>query len=253
MKSRAKSREHDNRVRSAPVGLNSTGFFLPTTTVQETHFLLATGSRFDLTLFYSLRFRSAFVVSILPRLPSRPAPLPPVPSSTMVTLSPKFTLLATLCALAALSSAPISDAAVLRLRASDPALTNMASGHSQAGAATWFPRHSSHVVDDPPVLPLPQTSGKSYKNYADSGDSRNSLGNKDDQKIPSAGGSHEEKAVSAGDRNRYSPYDNNGAVPKEGGKVKVRISDLIDHHFQSSLFVRIGSPLEPFPSVKAIE
>jgi hypothetical protein len=143
----------------------------------------------------------------------------------MVTLSPRFTFLATLCALAALSSAPISDAAVLGLRASDPALADVASGRSHAGAATWFPRHSSHVVDDPPLLPLPKSPGESYKNYADSGDSPSSSGNKYDQKIPSAGGSHGEKGkdVSAGDGNKDSQYDDNGAVPKEGGKVRVRI------------------------------
>ena len=171
----------------------------------------------------------------------------------MVTLSPRFTFLATLCALAALSSAPISDAAVLSLRASDPALTNMASGHSHAGAATWFPRHSSHVVDDPPILPLPKSSGKSFKNYADSGDSRSGLDNKDDQKSPSASGSHGEKDVPAGDRNKDSTYEDSGAISKEGEKVEVRNSDLIVHDLQSSLHVRLGSPLEPVPSDKEIE
>jgi hypothetical protein len=134
----------------------------------------------------------------------------------MVTLTPRFTFLATLCALAALSSAPISDAAVLRLHASASALTNMASGHSHAEAATWFPRHSSHVLEDPPVLPLPKGSGEAIKNYADSGDSSGSSSSKGDRKIPSPDGSRGEKEVSAGD-------DDNGAVPREGGKVKVRV------------------------------
>jgi hypothetical protein len=39
----------------------------------------------------------------------------------------------------------------------------MASGDSHAGAATWFPRHPSHVVDGPHVLPLSQSPGESYE------------------------------------------------------------------------------------------
>lgn len=177
----------------------------------------------------------------------------PVPSSTMVTLSPRFTFLATLCALAALSSAPISDAAVLRLRALDPSLTNMASGHSHAGATTWFPRHSSYAVDNSPILPLPKTSGKSFKNSADSGDSRSGLDNKDDQKSPSAGGSHGEKDVSAGDRNKDSTYEYNDAAFKEGGKVKVRIFRSLWSPLSIVLTLLLGSPLELAPSVKGIE
>lgn len=146
--------------------------------------------------------------------------MPPVPSSAMVALSPRFTFLATLCAIAALSSAPISDAAVLRSRSSAPALANMGSSHSHAEAATWLPRHSSHVVEDLPVLPPPKSSGESHKVYADSGDSSS---NKDDRKIPSAVSSNGENDVSAGDGDKDSLYDDNGAVPKERGKVKVCI------------------------------
>jgi|SRR6267154_5789101 len=126
----------------------------------------------------------------------------------MVALSPRFTFLATICALAALSSAPVSDAAVLRLRASDPALANMAPGH-------WFRSHSSRVADHPPVLPLPKSPVESHKNSADSSDSPSSSGNKNDQKIPSAGGSHGEKDVS-------SDGDDDNAH-EDGGKVRVRI------------------------------
>lgn len=125
----------------------------------------------------------------------------------MVTLSPRFTFLATICALAALSSAPVSDAAVLRLHVSDPALANMAPGH-------WFRSHSSRVADQPPVLPLPKSPVESHKNSADSSISPNSPGNKNDRKIPSAGGSHGEKDVSSD--------DDDGNVHEEGGKVKDR-------------------------------
>jgi hypothetical protein len=156
----------------------------------------------------------------------------------MVALSPRFTFLATICVLAALSSAPVSDAAVLRLRASDPALANMAPGH-------WFRSHSSRVADFPPVLPLPKSPVESHKKSADSSDSPSSLGNKNDQKIPSDGGSQGGKDV---------PSDaDNGNTHEEGGKIRVRISDLIVHHVQLSSLVRIGSSLEPVPIDNATE
>jgi hypothetical protein len=162
---------------------------------------------FDSTLFHSLSFRSAIVVLKF----SLACPTPVLYwsySSTMVALSPRFTFLATICVLAALSSAPVSDAAVLRSRASDPALANMAPGH-------WFRSHSSRVADLPAVLPLPKIPVESHKKSADSSDSPSSSGNKNDQKVPSAGGSHGEKDVSSdGD---------NGGVHEEGGKIRVRI------------------------------
>ena len=131
----------------------------------------------------------------------------------MVALSPRFAVLATLCALAALSSAPISDAAVLRV--SDPALANMAPGH-------WFRSHSSHVTDVSPLLPLPKRPGESHKDDAGSSDGHSGSGNKDNQKIQSAGGSHREKDSSASDGNKGSSYDDNDTVHEEGGKIKVR-------------------------------
>jgi hypothetical protein len=141
-------------------------------------------------------------------------------SSTMVALSPRFTFLATFCALAAFSSAPVSDAAVLRLRNSDPALANMASGH-------WSRGHSSLVADHPPVLPLPKSPVESHKNSADSSDGPSRSGNKADQKTPSAGGSHGDKDVSASDGNKGSLDDDNANVHEEGGKVIVRIFILL--------------------------
>ena len=142
----------------------------------------------------------------------------------MVALSPRFTFLATVCALVALSSAPVSDAAVLRLRASDRALANMAPGHR-------FRSHSSLVADHPPVLPLPKSPVESHKNSADSSDSPSSSGNnKNDQKISSAGGSHGEKDVSSD--------DDDGNVHEKGGKVRVRIFDLVVFHLQSFSLVQ---------------
>jgi len=133
----------------------------------------------------------------------------------MVALSPRFTSLATICALAALSSAPVSDAAVLRLRASDPALANMAPGH-------WFRSHSSLVADHPPVLPLPKSHVEPHKNSAGSSDSPSVSGNKNDSKIPSADGSHGEKVVPASDGNKGSSDGDDGDPREEGGKVRVR-------------------------------
>ena len=131
----------------------------------------------------------------------------------MVALSPRFTFLATVCTLAALSSAPVSDAALLRLRTSDPALANMAPGH-------WFRSHSSSVADRSPVLPLPV---ESHKDPADSSDSPSSSGNKNDQKTPSAVGAHGDKGVSTSDGKKDSSNDDDENVHEEGGKVRVRI------------------------------
>lgn len=141
----------------------------------------------------------------------------------MVALSPRFTFLATICVLAALSSAPVSDAAALHLRASDPALANMAPGH-------WFRSHSSFVADSPPVIPLPKSPLDSHKNSAGSSGGASSSRNKNDQKIPSGGSSHGEKDVSSD--------DDGGNVHEDGGKVRVRISDRVVHHLQLSSWVR---------------
>jgi hypothetical protein len=128
----------------------------------------------------------------------------------MVAISPRFTFLATFCALAAISSAPISDASVLRLRASDPALANMAPGHR-------FRSQSSPVADHPPVLPLPESPVESHKKSLGSSD------NKNDQNNSSAGGSHGGKDVPASDGNEDPSDDDDDNAHDEGGKVKVRI------------------------------
>ena len=149
----------------------------------------------------------------------------------MVAHSPRFAFLATLCALAALTSAPVSDAAVLGLRASDPALANMAPGH-------WFRSQSSPVADHP-VLPLPKSPGSS--------------GNKNDEKVSSAGGSHGGKDVSASDGNKGSSSDDDDNAHEEGGKIRVRIFWSRCPLPKIVLFVRIGPPLEPVPIDNATE
>ncbi|KAI0292286.1 hypothetical protein BC826DRAFT_446560 [Russula brevipes] len=137
----------------------------------------------------------------------------------MVALSPRFTFLATLCVLAAFSSVPISDAAVLRLRASDAGLTEMMSSNRQTGAAAWFPSRSSHAVGDPPVLPLPKGSGK---DFGDSGDGPSGSRSEDDRKTRAGRGPQEDKDASTGDNDEHNPYEVNGAVSKKGENTKVK-------------------------------
>jgi len=133
----------------------------------------------------------------------------------MVALSPRFTFLAALCALVAISSAPISDAAVLPLRASGLASAEMTLTQAYSGAATLSDRRSSHVVDGTPVLPLPEDLGGSQKKYADSDDGHSSS--------PSGGNLHGEKDGFASHDTEDSTYDDSGAVSKKVGKAKVKV------------------------------
>jgi hypothetical protein len=151
-------------------------------------------------------------------------------------ISPRFTFLAMLCTLAALSSAPISDAVVLPLRASDLASTEMTSNRAHSGAATFFSRRSS--------LPLPKGFGGSQKDLANSDDSPSGS--------PSGGDPHGEKDASAGED---STDAGSSAVSTKAGKAKakVRISRPFVRCFRLFLFVRIGSPLESVPSYEATE
>ena len=160
----------------------------------------------------------------------------------MVALSPRFTLLATLCALAALSSAPISDAAVLRLRAPD-----LASNYAYSGASTLLSRRSSYVVGDSPVLPLPKGLVGSQNKSADSSGGLSSS--------PSGGEPHGDKDVSAGHDTEESTDDDSTAVHNKGGevKVKVRISRSRVYCFGLFSFIRVGSPLEPVPPYETTE
>ncbi|KAI9449779.1 hypothetical protein F5148DRAFT_1245854 [Russula earlei] len=134
----------------------------------------------------------------------------------MVAISPRFTFLVTLCVLAAFSSAPISDAAVLRLRDLDPISAEMTSTHGNAMAATRF---SSRVVKGPLVIPLPKGHETPQKGYGDG-----------DRKKLSGGGTHrDDKDVSADEDNDDYLYDDNGAVSKKDGNVKVKVGGYIHH------------------------
>ncbi|KAH9967140.1 hypothetical protein BC827DRAFT_1171801 [Russula dissimulans] len=136
----------------------------------------------------------------------------------MVALTPRFTILATFCALAAISSAPISDAAVLHRRTLDPASMEKTSTHTRTGIASLFSRRSSYVAHGGPVLPLPKGHGASQKDY---GDSPGSSDTESDEKTLS-GSRHEETDVSAGAENEDSSYEDNGVISKKAGKFKAK-------------------------------
>lgn len=139
----------------------------------------------------------------------------------MAALPSRFAFLAALCVLSVLSSAPISDAAVLRLRDSDPASTAMAA-NTHAGPATRFPGRSSHVADDPPVLPLQKGLGAPRKNSSDSGDSPSSSSIESNRKIVSSD-SQKEKDMSEADEDKNSPYDDEDEISMKGGKAKSKV------------------------------
>jgi hypothetical protein len=92
------------------------------------------------------------------------------------------------------------------------------SKYAHSGASTFLSRRSSHVVDNPPVLPLPEGLGGSQKKSEDSGDSLSSS--------PSGDESHGEKDASTDHDTEGSTSGDSSVVHKKGGeaKVKVRIS-----------------------------
>ncbi len=129
----------------------------------------------------------------------------------MVALSPRFTFLATLCTLTAISMAPLSDAAVLQLRASQHPSMEAASNfvHARPKAATSrgyytlsINSRSDHQEDKvhAPLLPLPKTADVPPKNKTDSSEGSGSSGSNSDHKSPSGGDSHGEEDVSEGVR-----------------------------------------------------
>ena len=93
-----------------------------------------------------------------------------------------------------------------------------------------MPRRSSHVVDDAPVLPLPQGLGGSQQTYADTSDRPSGS--------PSGAGAHGEKDVFEGHDAEDS--DDNGSVSKKSrkSKARVRISRICVHCLRS--FTRLS-------------
>ncbi len=154
----------------------------------------------------------------------------------MVALSPRFTFLATLCTLTAIFMAPLSEAAVLQLRASHPPSAEVASTfvHTRPRA----PTHDHYTLStdssaDPqeedkiyaPLLSIPKSADVPPKNKTDSSEGSGSSGSKSDRKSPSGGDSHGEEDVSEGDENKHASHDDQGSVSKkEKAKDKVGCS-----------------------------
>jgi hypothetical protein len=144
----------------------------------------------------------------------------------MVALSPRFTFLATLCTLTAISMTPLSEAAILRMQAPSMEVRST-SVHTHPGATTSHDHYtlSTDPRADPkaddkiyaPVLPMP----KSSKNKASSSESSGSSGSKNDRK--SGDDSHGED-VSEGDESKHTSNGDQGSVPKkEKAKDKVGV------------------------------
>ena len=132
----------------------------------------------------------------------------------MVALSPRFTFLATLCTLTAISMAPLSEAAILRMR---PPSTDVRSTsvHTHPGATTSHDHYAlstdprtDHKDDDKiyaPILPMP-------KSKASSSGSSGSSGSKNNRK--SGDDSHGED-VSEGDESKHASHGDQGSVSKK--------------------------------------
>ncbi|KAI9440666.1 hypothetical protein H4582DRAFT_2097482 [Lactarius indigo] len=144
----------------------------------------------------------------------------------MVALSPSFTFLATLCTLIAISMAPLSEAAVLQLRASRPPSMEVTSTfvHARPRAATSHDHHASSTnsradlqEEDKiyaPLLSIPKPTDVPLKNRTDSNGGPGSLSSKSDRKSPSDGNLHGE-GDSEGDEDKHVSHGDQGSVSKK--------------------------------------
>jgi hypothetical protein len=164
----------------------------------------------------------------------------------MVALSPRFTLLAALSTLAALSAVPVSYAAVLHLRALDPTpakvevapLISGTDGRTSSMNAARFPSRDAHrdakEYDSPPVLPLPvpKYPGPSEEGKKGSGDGSDSSGGKDDDRHFSDDSSYGKGDVHSGDKKKDALHGDHDSVSEKDKKAKdkVRIASTIDSH-----------------------
>ncbi|KAI0255998.1 hypothetical protein BJV78DRAFT_587279 [Lactifluus subvellereus] len=156
----------------------------------------------------------------------------------MVALSSRFTFLAALSTLATLSLVPVSDAAVLHLRASDAASTKVEvaqtlpapHGRTALADAHRFASRDAHkhvqIYDSPPVIPLPvpEIPVAPQKGKAGSDDSSGSSGSESDGKHLSDGSSHEEEDVPSGDKTKDAPHADTGFVSVKDKKAKGKVS-----------------------------
>ncbi|KAH9000428.1 hypothetical protein EDB92DRAFT_1831240 [Lactarius akahatsu] len=143
----------------------------------------------------------------------------------MVALSPSFTFLATLCTLTAISMAPISEAAVLQLRAPHQEVTSTFD-HTRPRAATSHDHYASSMDSSraglqeedkiyAPLLSIPKPTDVPPKNKTDSTDGSGSLSSKSDRKSPSGGDLHGEEDDSEGDEDKHASHGDEGSVSKK--------------------------------------
>ncbi|KAH9074741.1 hypothetical protein EDB83DRAFT_1866086 [Lactarius deliciosus] len=142
----------------------------------------------------------------------------------MVALSPSFTFLATLCTLTAISMAPISEAAVLQLRAPYQEVTSTFD-HTRPRAATSHDHYASStdsragVQEEDriyaPLLSIPKPTDVPPKNKTDSTDGSGSLSSKSDRKSPSGGDLHGEEDDPESDEDKHTSHGDEGSVSKK--------------------------------------
>ena len=142
----------------------------------------------------------------------------------MIALSPRFTFLAVLSTLAALSSVHVSDAAVLRSRALDSTRTVIDEGTVLVTRKPLrFLSRDAHkdaqVYDSSPVIPLPKYFGASQKGKTVSGDSPDDEG---DGKRHSDG-SYGEDAVLSDDKKEDTPHGDHDPVSEKDKKAKDKV------------------------------
>jgi hypothetical protein len=146
----------------------------------------------------------------------------------MVALSPRFTVLATLCTITAISMAPLSEAAVLQLRASHPPSMEVMSTFPRATTSRDHYTLSSDSRADlqeedkiyAPLLSIPKPVGVPSKNKTDSSEGSGSSDSKSDR----SGGDSHGKDVSEGESKHASHGDKGSVSKEEKAKDKVGVS-----------------------------
>ena len=144
----------------------------------------------------------------------------------MVALSPRFTFLATLCTLTAVSMVPLSEAAVLQLRAPHPLSMEVSSTlvNTRPTAAASHDHYTSSTdsradsqAEDKiyaPLLSMPKPVDVPPKNTTNSSEGSGSSGSKSDRKSSSSGDSYE-KDVSEGDESKHASHGDKSSVSEE--------------------------------------
>ena len=145
----------------------------------------------------------------------------------MVALSPRFTFLATLCTLTAVSMAPLSEAAALQLHPPSMGVVYTRSRASTShGHYTLSTDSRADAQEEDkiyaPLLSMPNSVDVPPKNKANSSEGSGDSGSKSDRK--SGGDSHGED-ISEGDESKHASHDDQGSVSKkERAKDKVGFS-----------------------------